>query len=105
MRKRLLLTVLMVFAMIFILQTSALASNPNVSPITQKIQDIATNVLRPIGMALIFLAISFISIRLIVMHYNPQARTSAMESLLWVAVGALLLGGIMTVSSFLQNLW
>lgn len=105
MKRKTLISLISLTLLLFLLQGIALASSPDVSPITSKIESIATGVLKPIGMALIFVAVAFISIRLIVMHYNPQARTSAMEGLLWVAVGALLLGGIMTVGGFLKALW
>ncbi|AUM93645.1 TPA: hypothetical protein LA742_002788 [Clostridium botulinum] len=58
----------------------------------------------PIGSALIFLCIVLSAIRIISTHYNPNARSEALRSILWIAIGALILGSAFIIAGVFVNI-
>jgi cytochrome bd-type quinol oxidase subunit 1 len=73
----------------------------HVSDVTDKIKNAVANVAMPIGGVLIFLSIVIVAIKIIVSHYNPNKRSEALGGLLWVALGAAILGCALVIAGWI----
>jgi TRAP-type C4-dicarboxylate transport system permease small subunit len=57
----------------------------------------------PLGGAIIFIAVVIIAISIIVSANNPKARAEKMSSLLWVGIGAAVLGLATLITGVLMS--
>lgn len=76
----------------------------HVDNLRKRIIDTTRNIAFPIGGALIFLSVVMIAIKIIVSHYNPNARGQALEGLQWVAVGSIILGSAILIANILISM-
>jgi len=109
-RNRKTITVLFMIIMLLniILSENALGGNGET---TKQVESLRTRIVKavkdiayPLGGALVFVSIILISIKIIVSHYNPNARGQAMEGLQWVAIGAVLLGSAILVANIMISM-
>ncbi|OPJ59760.1 hypothetical protein [Clostridium oryzae] len=78
---------------------------------TQSANQVATkaiNSMKPIllsfGGVCVFAGVAMIGFKLIFAHNNPDKRISAMSGLLYIGIGAFMLGGCMMVAGFFWGL-
>jgi len=86
--------------------TPALAGIADVeaTAMSDKIVDVANDVVRPIGALLIFLALAITAFKLITTANKPQERAEAMGSIPYILIGGLLLGGLMMFAGFILGM-
>ena len=91
---------------VFFTTNTALAGIAEVdaSTMSDKIVNVANDVLRPIGALFIFLALAITAFKLITTANKPQERAEAMGSVPYILIGGLLLGGIMMFAGFILGL-
>lgn len=88
----------------------ALAEGESVIPtgqintVMQNIKNAISAIAMPIGSLCILASVILVGIRIIVMHYNPVGRSAALTSLLWVAVGSLVLGLAILITGGIINI-
>lgn len=92
----------------FIAVDCVFAANPvndqDVTNLRERIVNVTKSTAFPIGGALIFVSVALIAIKIIVAHYNPNARSQAMEGLKWVAIGAIILGSAIIIANIMIGL-
>lgn len=64
----------------------------------QKIVDLVKTVGMPIGGGILFLAVCLIAIKMMLGALNPDKKANAMEGLLYVGLGGVILGGAMFIA-------
>lgn len=79
-------------------------NDEDVTSLRERIVSVTKSTAFPIGGALIFVSVALIAIKIIVAHYNPNARSQAMEGLKWVAIGAIILGSAIIIANIMINL-
>jgi hypothetical protein len=70
----------------------------------EKIVDIASEIIMPLGSAVIFISIAIAAFKIITTSNKPEDRASAIGSLPYILGGGLLLGGAMVAAGFVIGL-
>jgi len=81
-----------------LLPSAAFADDYTIDPKTgaelgNKIKELVTTVGMPVGGAILFLAVAFVAIQLMLSGGKAEKRAETMSGLMYVAVGGILLGG------------
>jgi len=78
--------------------SKSVVTNSDAEAVGNRIVDAIQQISFPVGSALIFLCIVLSAVRIISTHYNPNARSEALRSILWIAIGALILGSALIIA-------
>ncbi|MBO0525024.1 hypothetical protein EXQ31_13275 [Clostridium botulinum] len=78
--------------------SKSVVTNSDAEAVGTRIVDAIQQISFPVGSALIFLCIVLSAVRIISTHYNPNARSEALRSILWIAIGALILGSALIIA-------
>jgi hypothetical protein len=63
------------------------------------LSDLLTNYGVPIGSAILFASVCWVAVQIITSRFNPGRRESAVNNLLYVGAGGIILGGVMFFAS------
>ena len=77
-----------------------LSDNPKVSSVQKQLGQLATdisNVAQPVGAFFILMSVLMVGFNIIKNRDKAEDRTKAMESLMWLGIGAFIIGIVLTV--------